>query len=518
MAPLVETTGGRVEGLVAEGVQHFLGIPYGEPVAGRARFLPPAPAAPWAGVRGAADYGPIAPQRGVLGGGALPGLEAAGLVRDQTTEASEDCLVLNVFTPSAVRGARPVMVWLHGGYFNSGHGSDAGDPKEIAMVTRGDVVVVTLNHRLSVFGYLHLGDLAGEEYAGSGMAGILDLVLALEWVRDNVAAFGGDPGNVTIFGCSGGGRKTSLLMAMPRAEGLFHRAVVESGPAVRALDRDEGTARAIALLEALGIDRANPLELLDVPTDRVLDAVADLSARGAAGRRTSDDAKKGDPYGFGFVPVVDGVSLLGQPYDPVAAPSSLDVPLIIGTNRDEMALFLRLAPNADDLDEERLRRRMEHMFGDEADRLHASYRSWMPDAAPIELWVAVQTAQMYRHPSSQLAARKAVGAAPVYSYLFDWETPILGGRLGACHGLEIPFVWGKADTSPMTGGGDPVLMEQMNRAWLSFARGDDPDHDGIPTWPTYDASRRATMRFGRDTHVEDDPYAEERAVWDAMSA
>jgi para-nitrobenzyl esterase len=519
MPPIVETTGGRVEGFTKEGVEHFLGIPYGADVSGRARFLPPRPAPPWAGVRAATDYGPRAPQRGLLGGRSIPGLEAAGIVSDESAGVQdENCLVLNVFTPAPDGARRPVMVWMHGGYFNSGHGSDPGDTKEISMVTRGDVVVVTVNHRIGTFGFLHLGDLAGDEYASSGMAGILDLVLALEWVRDNVAAFGGDPGNVTVFGCSGGGRKTSLLMAMPAAKGLFHRAVVESGPAVRTLDRDEGTVRTTLLLDALGIDRSRPLELLDVPVPRVLDAVADLSARAAAGQRTSDDSKKGDPYGFGFVPVCDGIAMPAQPYDPVAAPTSLDVPLVIGTNHDEMALFLRLLAKADDLDEPRLRGRMERMFGDDADLLSKSYLEWMPDSLPVERWVAAQTAQIYRHPSIQLAERKSVGAAPVHMYLFEWPTPILDGRLGACHGLEIPFVWGTSDVNPMAGGGDPVLTDQMNRAWLSFARGEGPQHDGIPEWPTYDAGRRATMRFGTDTHVDNDPYAEEREVWDMVSS
>jgi para-nitrobenzyl esterase len=517
-APVIETKAGKVEGFVKTGVRHFLGIPYGGTTAGSRRFLPPEPVAPWPGVRLAVEYGPIAPQTGGLVGGAMSGLEAAGLFRSHPgLPGSEDCLVLNVFTPNPDNRLRPVMVWLHGGYFNSGYGSEQSDPKEISMVSRGDVVVVTINHRLGVHGFLHLGDLADERYGSSGMAGMLDLVLALEWVRDNAAAFGGDPGNVTIFGCSGGGRKTSLLMAMPAARGLFRRAIVESGPAVRALDRDEATARTRMLLSALGIDYARPLDLLDVPMDRLLETVAQLSARAAAGERTVADSRKGDPYGFGFVPVVDGWALPEQPYDPVASAVSLDVPLIIGTNRDEMALFLKLAPGAGSLDEQRLRSRIERMFGDDSDLLYKSYREWMPEAAPIDVLVAIQTAQIYRQASIRLAERKAAGPGPVYAYLFEWRAPILGGRLGACHGLEIPFAWGSTAQSQMTGGAEAEpLTTQMSRAWLEFGRHGDPNHSDLVAWPTYGPSRRTTMVFGTDTRVVEDPFSEERQLWEAL--
>jgi len=403
------------------------------------------------------------------------------------------------------------MVWLHGGGYAFGAGSSVIS-EGAALAKRGDVVVVTINHRLNVFGHLYLADIASEAYAGSGMAGMLDIVLALEWVRDNIEAFGGDAGNVTIFGESGGGRKVSVMMAMPSAKGLFHRAIVQSSPGLRGKEPGEATELAERLLAKLNIKPDQIEKLQELPAQQLLDAVSTLSTQqlgiGMMGARTV----------MLLSPVVDGHYLPAHPFDPVAAPTAADVPLVIGTNRDESALFLAGDPRRRRLDESELRERLATLLGDRMESILHAYRRTRPDATPWELLIGI-TSEDRRLGCIKLVERKlAGGTAPVFMYLFTWESDYLGYLFKACHALEIPFVFDNVDEALLTGDRPDKyeLAAAMSEAWIAFARSGDPSHPGIPKWEPYTADNRATMLFDVPCRVEIDPAREELDAWEGM--
>jgi len=503
---VVETTAGRIRGTSDRGVEIFKGIPYAEPPLGDFRFRPPRKPRPWTGVRDATEYGNMAVQS--LNVFALPEdlLRIFTLAGKQKLD--EDCLYLNVWTSGREGSERPVLFWCHGGAFITGSGSSPwSDGANLCRLD--DVVVVSFNHRLGALGYLHLEDMAGG-FENAGLAGMLDIVAALEWVRDNIAQFGGDPNNVTIFGESGGGAKVSVLMAMPPAKGLFHKAIIQSGPAVQMANRGDGTRTARQMLEHLGLDAADAGRLRELPPAKLLEAqvkvLAGVSRAAFADRRRP-----------GFNPVIDGTLFPGGPFAPEAPLPSINVPLMIGSNKDEMTLFLGHMPWVADATFESLPESLTPYLGARAAEIVAIYRKAQPRLRPDEIAIAIVSDQGIRAPSLVIAERKlAQEAAPVFVYLFAWETPVLGGRLRSCHTLEIPFVFSNLETAELTGE-DPArlsLGEIMSRAWIAFARSGDPSHPGLPVWPSYSPRMRATMIFDTVCHLDIDPLGTERRVWE----
>jgi para-nitrobenzyl esterase len=511
--PIVETVYGKVRGATQNGVHSFKGIHYGGPTGGPNRFMPPTPPEPWPGIKDATRYGPACWQ--ALEGYNKRDYDLLGFSGIDTM--SEDCLVLNVWTCGVNdNGKRPVMVWLHGGGFFLGSGNDTPDYDGTSLAKTQDVVMVTVNHRLGVFGYLHLGEIGGEKYATSGNAGMLDLVAALEWVRDNIAAFGGDPGNVTIFGESGGGGKVCLMMAMPAAKGLFHHAIAQSGICLKAQTIDEATQAAHGLLKVLEMSPKDIDVLHKVPADMIYSAWMALPPVPWIPSGKSQ-----------FHPVLDGKSLPTHPFHPIAAPTASDVSLMIGTNKDEMNFMLYRDPQFGKYDEAAMREgivgslknRFFDLTPEKVEELIATYRRNRPGATPHDLLIAI-TSDIHRNASIRIAEQKiAGGTAPVYMYLLTWESPALNGMLKSCHFLEVPFVFNNVEpTTEILGDGPErfTLAKSMSGAWAAFARSGDPSHAGIPYWPVYSKEERATMVFNTECRVENDPRQEERKVWEGI--
>ncbi len=511
---IVETAAGKIRGSTINGISAFKGVPYGASTAGKNRFMPPAKPEPWNGVRDALRYGHSAPQT-------IPGAPSIFAPMDFLASANdppgiaegEDCLVLKVWTPGVKDSRkRPVMVWCHGGAFTSGSGSaplyDGGN-----LARRGDVVVVTLNHRLGALGYTYLRHAGGDTFAASGNVGMLDIVAALEWVRDNIAEFGGDPGRVLIFGESGGGQKVSTLLAMPPAKGLFHRAVIESGPGVRMNSLEHAVKVADMFLGELGVKPDRIPEIQTLPLERI------MAAQGAVNRMLG-------PFipGMiqGFSPVVDGVSLLQHPFDPAAPEVSADVPLLIGFNRTELTLFAAGDPNLFSLDEAGLQKRVKSLLGDNADGVLRAFRSDYPHENPSGLYFLIATAYPTVAYTAKIGERRAaLRKAPTYVYEFTWETPILGGRLKSPHTIEIPFVFdnvGDPLVQKLTGSGSDIfpLAERVSGAWTAFAANGTPDSKGFPHWPAYSAADRNVMIINTESNVVKDPQPQARVAIESI--
>ncbi|HEV2198681.1 MAG TPA: carboxylesterase family protein [Bryobacteraceae bacterium] len=486
---IAETSYGKVRGAVSGDIKIFKGIPYGGNTGGQNRFMPPVKPGAWTGVRDALAYGPTAPQ--TVG-------ERRGAAAARPAE-SEDCLVLNVFTPSLSGGAkRPVMVWLHGGGFSTGSGSGPIlDGTNLAH--SGDVVVVSLNHRLNVLGFTYLGEQAGSDFALSGGVGLLDLVAALEWVRDNIAHFGGDPNLVTIFGQSGGGRKVATLMSMPSAQGLFHRAIIESGAVLRLMTREDAIHYSELLLAELGLRGDQARELQSVPLDRL------LAANAAALKKTDQTAPGYTPN----TPMVDGKAIPAHPWDPAGPALSAKIPLLMGWARTEETLYDRPTPETLALDEAGLKARAAKRLGMDPSRVIETYRKAHPDASPWDLYILIATDHPRGIYARELAKRKAAqAAAPAYLYRFDWETPEGGGHMRSPHTIEIPFVFHNvAIAGPLISKMPEAyaLAEKTSAAWVAFARTGDPNTPGAPRWPAYSAGSRDTMLFNNTLRVEQDP-------------
>lgn len=496
---VANTHRGKVRGTVTEGIRVFKGVPYAAPTDGSNRFRGPMPAPTWTGVREAFAYGHMCPQ---LIPSRRPSFTGSWTYE---TEMGEDCLVLNVWTPGLRdQRKRPVMVWLHGGGFSSLSGSrNVFDGTRLAR--RGDVVVVTLNHRLNVFGFLYLTQLGGGEYAEAGNAGMLDIVAALRWVHANAAEFGGDPGNVTVFGQSGGGAKVSTLMAMPQARGLFHRAIVQSGSHLEALAPEEATKHAASLMAALDLKPNDVAKLRAMPVERILVALTKVMTR--PGPRPN------------YSPVVDGQALPRQPWMPDAPPVSAGVPLLVGSTRTETTALIGAGdPSVFALDQDGLRVKLQSWLPPrDLEKVIAGYRRIMPQATPSDLFFAITTARRVRQQAWAQAERRAVqpGAAPVWLYEVDWTTPVDGGKWRSPHSVDLAFVFDNvAKSEAMVGSGADAqaMADRMSAAWIAFARTGTPAVAGLPPWPPFRPNDRATMVFDVQPRVVNDFRGDERSL------
>lgn len=471
MNPLVvETQSGKVRGCDMNGLRVFRGIPYAQPPTGALRFRAPTPVRPWSGVRDAAAFGPYSLQP--LAYGSSPPAEGM----------SEDCLRLNVYTPAVDDVRRPVLVWIHGGAFDHGAGSQY-DPTK--LVAHGDTVVVTFNYRVGALGFLYLGGLLGDEYVCSGNNGLLDMELVLRWVRENIAAFGGDPHQVVVMGESAGAKAVGTLLAVPSASGLFQGAILESGTGQAARDSTTATADAEKLLRQLDLTTRNAHPLLTMPADQILDAQIRQTAGVIAGT-----------YG----PVVDGAVLPRLPLESIRRGVAADVPTIIGANRDEARFYAANDPQIAQPDKTRLTA----YFGANSDAVWAGYQQAAEQMRPNDAWISTLTDYTYAAAAQYHADNQADHGSAVWRYRFDYA----GGPLGACHMAEIPLIWQNTPdyvrhAVPTLSAANHQLSTLMQTAWLNFVRTLNPNGDGVVSWPHYTSSARQTMLFDLSSRVEE---------------
>ena len=491
-----DTQYGKIQGMANAGIKEFKGVPYGAPTGGKNRYMPPQKPAPWTGVRECLAYGQISPQTITP-----PASDYGQMIQwdlHYGTGMGEDLLTLNIWTPALRDGAkRAVLVNFHGGGFATGSGNGPQyDGTQLAHLA--DVVVVNVNHRLASFGYLHLADLgAPPEFAHAGVVGMMDLVASLEWVRDNIENFGGDPSKVMIFGQSGGGAKTSTMLAIPSAKGLFHSAGIQSGSAIRSATRDQGTKSAELLLAKLGIAKSNIAEIQKVPWQKILEAQTSLGP------------------GASFTPVVDGTVLPHHPFDPTAPPESAGVPIIVSNTLEDAALRLTNF----DLTEDGLRTMLNQRYGAKAETILSMYRNRYPDKSAFLIQAQIFTDSTARRSANLQAERKsAQGQAPAYMYLWAFASTGFGGKFGAVHGTDVSATFNNyRDGIGGTGSEEErALWARFATTWVTMAKNGNPNNSKIPNWPAYDVNTRSTMIFDKEVRVENDPRSEIRKFWADM--
>jgi para-nitrobenzyl esterase len=499
--PVVATKSGKIEGKFENGLYIFRGIPYAAPSVGELRWLPPQPVKKWDGIRQAREFGSIAPQTvmpvGPFGQAPQP-------------PQSEDCLYLNVWTPGLDDARRPVMVWIHGGAFTIGSGSDIMYDTGI-LPRRGNVVMVSMNYRLGTLGFLRLKDVTGGKIPATGNEGLLDQVLALKWVKDNISDFGGDPDNITVFGESAGAMSIGSLMSMPSAKGLFHKGILESGSGDFAISLEDANFNGRLFLETAGI-KENDVKALRALTPPQLLEIEKKMIAGRLGRGKNPEVTF-------TVPVIDK-DIIPEDINRLARQGySKEITALVGTNLNEWKLFTMMEPGFDKIDEVGVLDRLSKvMSADAVKALVSAYRQIRTKrgepTSPAEIFTAIFGDFMFRMPGIKLVEAQQANKQAAYSYLFTWKSPAMGGVLGACHGLEISFVFGTLnDMFSGTGPEADNLAKCMQDAWLAFARTGDPSCESIGKWPVY-GSKRTTMILDKDCHVEAAPYDEERQAWD----
>jgi para-nitrobenzyl esterase len=501
--PLVDTAQGKVRGVTAGGVNMFKGIRYGGDTSGKNRFMPPTPAPKWAGVRDAINYGQYAPQ--------MPNsrvVDYTGLIMFdiQPGGMGEDCLVLNLWTPTLDSSAKkPVLFHIHGGGYYGGSGNSAGYDGE-ALARFGDCVVITVNHRLGAFGFLNLAG-EGTPFARSSAVGMMDIVQALRWVHENVAAFGGDPSRVLVFGQSGGGAKTSVLMAMPAAQGLYHRAGVMSGATLRLPEVEAAQKNTAQLLSILGVEKGHAAKLQTLSFEAILAAQATMEAAD----RSRGEAPRS------FAPTIDGVAIPAHPFDPTAPAISAEIPMIISNVIDERAYRM----SNFNLDEAGLHTFIARRVGEErAGAVLKMYRDEDPVATPFILGARFDTDDTFRRPSLLQTERKAaLHKASVWSYLWKVPSPAYGGRYGTPHGSDVgPSLHDVRGGLNGTSAESVRLADELASAWVAFAATGNPNNPRTPNWPAYTLPARATLVFDHETRAQEDPRSQFRQFWEKEPA
>lgn len=483
-ATTVDTKYGKVSGYVENGVYIYIGIPYAK----AARFMAPEEPDRWEGIRSSRAYGPTCPQA-----------ERTGWHSDEQAYAfdwddgypGEDCLRLNIWTNNiGIKEKRPVMVWLHGGGYAAGSGQELPSYDGSNLARTGDVVVVTLNHRLNVLGFLDLSAF-GERYANSGNAGLLDLVAALQWVKGNIANFGGDPSNVTIFGQSGGGGKVSTLLATPAAAGLFHKAIVQSGSMMRTMTPAYSRKIGVETVTQLGLNASNIDDIANIPYSRLLEA----GQKAVEKVRKEAESEGITSFMFGWAPTVDGNVLPAQPFDGKAPEQSRDIPMIIGTTQHEFTASTYI-PGLRQYGKEQVMDMLKDKYGARTDEFTKAFAEAYPQHKPLDM---IDCDFIFRPNAVEQANIKSrQEGAPVYMYLFRWESPVLDGMLRSTHCMEIPFVFNNVDRHRSMTGADASAMrlgDTMSKAWVNFAYTGKPSAPGLPEWDAYTQEGGTTMVF-----------------------
>ena len=492
-----QTRSGSVRGTDADGIHAFKGIPYAEAPVGDRRWAPPTPEQSWSDERDATAFGPI-PHQNEIGFASI--IRALRMDEPQ----SEDCLYLNVWTPGVDDAKRPVMVWIHGGGFVAGSGSQAWYDGS-ALARSGDVVVVTINYRLGAFGWLDLASVTDGAIPATGNTGLLDQIAALEWVRDSIAGFGGDPANVTISGESAGGMSVGSLLGAPAARGLIHKAILQSGTGMVAQSRETAAETARRFCEALGT--SDPADLLAATPEQILEVARPIELKGMP-----------------LCPTIDGDVLPQPPLDVVATGGTSDIPLLVGTTQDEATLFFRPSRRMQAIDEDGLRKLVRHTVPDvDPEEIIAPYRAARPDATPADVFTAISRDRILHVPGIRTMEAQLAHADNVHAYVVTWPSPLDGGAYGAVHTVELAFLFGThthPDLVELSGSGPDAnrFADVMQACWSSFARSGDPSNDLVGDWPGYDTDRRATMMLGETCQVVDDPASPERLIWEDVEA